>query len=97
MIALMLQFILSVCLIRSYNTNHQQIQQNKLTVSRKIISNTTVFNSDNNKKWFWSTESVGYIIIISEGSCDIEDRNKDCKEFSFAITVLKYIKIEKLF
>ncbi len=40
-----------------------------IMVSAKILSSTTVFNIDNNQKWFLSSK----ISMISEGSCDTED------------------------
>ncbi len=49
--------------------------------STDIISSTTVFNIDNNKKYVsWAANQ--HIRMISEGSCDTEDRSSDAENSS---------------
>ncbi len=47
---------------------YQWILKKCITVSAQIWSGTTVFNTDNNMKYFLSSKSA-YIRMISEGSC----------------------------
>ncbi len=64
-------------------------------VCTKILSGATVFNIDNNKKCFLSTNQ--HIRMISGGSCDTEDWRNDA-EIQLCITginyILKYIGLE---
>ncbi len=46
-------------------------------VSTKILSNTTVFNTDDNNMNSWAASQ--YIRMISEGSCDTEDCSNDAE------------------
>ncbi len=48
---------------------------------KKKLSSTTVFNIDNTQKSFFSTNQQ--IRIISEWSCDTENRSDDAEKFSF--------------
>ncbi len=64
--------------------------------STKILSSTTVFNIDDDKKVSWVANQ--HIRMISEESCDTEDKSNDA-ENSALITeinyILKYIQTEK--
>ncbi len=63
-------------------------------LSTKILSCTTVFNIDNNKKYALSSKSA-YIRRISEGSCDTEDWCNDATNLAlitginYALNILK--------
>ncbi len=51
-------------------------------VPTKILSSTTAFNIDINKKCFLSRYK--HIRMIPEGSCDTENWSNGCWKFSFA-------------
>ncbi len=59
-----------------------------ITFSTKIWSSTTVFNIDNNQKWFLSSKSVYYNDFWR--SCDTEDWSNDAENTDL-ITEINYI------
>ncbi len=62
-------------------------------VSTKLLSSTTIFNIDNNKKCFLSRK-INHSRMISEGLCDTENLSNDAENSN---DILRYIQLEKLF
>jgi len=65
--------------------------EKSITGSKKILSNTTVFNIDNN--WV----SNHHIRMISEGSCDTEDCSNDAENSALHHRNKLYFKVFKAF
>ncbi len=64
-------------------------------VSTKILSSTTVFNTDNNNVC-WATNQ--HIRMISEGSCDTEDLSNGTENSAFYLNyILKSITVFTVF
>ncbi len=96
--------ILIFCINTFISKDTLKLNKNNIynyNISNKCLKTLKTFNSSELFRIFYSSkypEKNQHIIIISEGSCDTEDRSKGCWKFSFAITeinyILKYIKIE---
>ncbi len=67
----------------------------RINITKNIKYSTAIYNTNNNNKCFLSTNQ--YVRMISEGSCDTEDRVM-MLEIQLCITeinyILKYIQIE---
>ncbi len=64
-----------------------------VTVSIKILSSTTVFRINNNKKKYsWSQNQ--HIRMISKGSSDTEDWSNKCWIFNFASHLINILKLK---
>ncbi len=61
--------------IWTFHSSRNPETKKRNMVSKKILCNTTVFKIDNDNKW----EAGQHIRMISEGSCDTEDRSNDAK------------------
>jgi len=61
--------------------------EKSITGSKKILSNTTVFNTDND----WVSNQ--YIRMISEGSCDTEDWSNDAENSALHHRNKLYFKV----
>jgi len=65
--------IYNKCCSFELSIHRRIIQKCRLSVSTKILSSITVFNIDNNKKFFLSSKKG------TEGSCDTEDWSNDAE------------------